>query len=177
MKKGNVGWMIIGIILFVAGFYRMFDGLGGVIGDKTPQSTTSPASINEFVADRDGVEFCVTKVDNLKSVGSGYYEVKTENNFVVVSLTIRNNGTEPYDVNSIRFVLMNGELEYQDNTSAALSIDNGMFMDTINPGLSKEYTLVYETPMTTHEGDFKLKIKYISFLESECVYISLADTK
>lgn len=177
MKKGNVGGIIIGIILLIAGFYQVFDGLGGIISDKTPESTTAPASINEFVSDRDGVEFCVTKMENLKSVGSGYYEVTTENNFVVVSLTIRNNGTEPYDVNSIRFVLMNGELEYQDNTSAALSLDNGMFMDTINPGLSKEYTLVYETPVTTQEGDFKLKIKYISFLESECVYISLADAK
>lgn len=176
MKKGNVGGIIIGIILLIAGFYRVFDGLGGVIGDKIPVATTPPAAINEFVADRDGVEFCVTKVENQKSIGSGYSEVTTENNFVVVTITIRNNGTEPYDVNSGRFVLMNGEIEYQDDLEALYAFDNAMFMDTINPGLSKEYTIVYETPMETQDGDFRLKIKYITFLESECVYISLVET-
>lgn len=177
MKKGCLSSVLIGFVLLVGGFLMLFNGLGSIAGDVTPESATLPASINEFAADRDGVEFCVTKVENLKSIGSGYSAVTTENNFVAVTITIRNNGTEPYDVNSSRFVLMNGEIEYQHDSDAVWAIDNGMFLDTINPGISKEYTLVYETPMTTQEGDFQLKIKYNTFIESACVYISFADAK
>lgn len=177
MKKGGVGGVLLSLVIAAFGVYLFFNGIGVITGGKTPASTQPPAAINEFITNRDGVAFCVTKVENLQSVGSGYFPATTENNFVVVTITIFNNGTEPYDVNSSRFVLMNGEIEYEDDTSAALSVDNGMFMDTINPGLTKEYVLAYETPMTTQECDFQLKIKYITFMESESVYISLAEAK
>ena len=177
MNKGCLGSVLIGSILVAIGFTMMLIGFGGSTRDTATKPITVPVAINEFAVDRDGVAFCVTKVENLKSIGSGYSEVTTENNFVVVTITIFNNGTEPYDVNASRFVLMNGEIEYQHDSDAVWAIDNGMFLDTINPGISKEYTLAYETPMEMQEGDFQLKIKYHSFIESACVYISFADAK
>lgn len=133
--------------------------------------------INECVADENGVEFCVTNVDNQTSVGSDYLEVTTEYNFVVVSVKIANNSSEPYDVNSLRFVLMNGETEYEYATDTIMSLDNALTLDTVNPGITKEYTIAYETPVTTDDSEFVLKIKDNAVLEDDCVYITLKDTK
>ena len=129
--------------------------------------------INETISDKNGVEFCVTNVDNQKSVGENYFSVSTDNNFIVVTIKITNNSNEPYDVKSLRFLLLCNGLEYEYSSDTILAYDNYLSTDTINPLLSKEYVIIYETPSTSVEDEYVLKIKPNIFDEKDCVYITL----
>ena len=171
---GIVIRIVFAAILIISGL----SGISKVLSKNDIKDIDIPTvMLNEFAADKNGVEFCVTNVDNQKSVGSDYLEVTTEYNFVVVTIKIANNSSEPYDVNSLRFVLMNGETEYEYATDTIMSLDNALTLDTVNPGITKEYNIAYETPVTTDDSEFVLKIKDNAVLEDDCVYITLKDSK
>lgn len=50
-----------------------------------------------------------------------------------------------------------------------------MYMDTINPGISKEYVIIYATPTTTTETECMLKIKSNGFSDKAEAYITLRE--
>lgn len=172
--KKSYKWLyiLIGIILLLDGGYKLYKSLS-----KDDTAKDNAVMINETIADKNGVEFCVTKVEDVKSVGSGYAEVTTDNNFVVVTIKITNNGKDPYDVNSLRFLLINGDTEYEYAEDTILAFDNYAGLDTLNPGISREYTIVYETPTATNECEFEMKIKTNAFVDDDCVYITLGEKK
>ena len=174
MKKGNVFWVIVAIIMIIVGTRTFFKGISS-FGQNEVVSQT--AIINEFAVDENSVAFSVTNVENLKSIGDGYFEVTTEYNFAVVTIKIFNNGTEPYDVNGLKFVLMQGDTEYEYDSDAVIALEDPLYLDTVNPGITKEYTIVYETPVATDNGEFLLKIKPNAFSDYDCVYIALKETK
>ena len=158
--------LVVGLAMLVC--------LGGCVIEPDPNGDTeTQGKINEVVSDKYGVSYCVTSVDNLKTIGSGIWEETTEYNFVVLSITITNNGKEPYDANALKFVLVCDGREYEYATNGYLTYDNIMSSDTINPGITKEFRLVYETPTATTESEYKLRIDpdYLSDINS--VYITL----
>lgn len=171
-KIGKIASVLIGVILIISGAYKMFTALTGG-NDKSDNLNTS-VKINEVVSDKDGVEFRVTSVDNVKTVGEGsIWEVTTDNNYIVLSIEITNKSDEPYDVNALRFVLICDGKEYQYGSDTLYTFENYMMMDTINPDISKVYTLVYEVPTTTNEREYVLKIKPVGFSDKDSVYITL----
>lgn len=162
---------VLCLIAAIVGIYLMIDGISGIIGDK--KDIKSIVKINETISDKDGVEFCVKNVRDDKTVGSGYGEATTENNYITVSISIINKGNDPYNINALRFLLIEGSKEYQYSEETIYSYDNYMTMDTINPGISKEYRLVYETPNTSTENEYILKIKPIGLSDKDSLYITL----
>lgn len=174
MKKlGRILEILLAVVLLFSGIY----GIYKVVSNNDTNKSIKSVMINETISDKSGVNFCVTKVDNLKSVGSGIKKVTTENNFIVLYVKITNKSNEPYDVNTLRFLLTEGENEYQYSSDALFSFDNYMYMDQINPNLSKEYVIVYETLNTSEEKDFVLKIKSNVFNNKDNVYIVLKEHK
>ena len=159
----------LGICLLIASIYKLCTAFS----NSAPKENIVSARINEIVADEDGVEFCVTKVSNKKKFGNDYSEVKTDNNFVVVNIEITNNSNEPYSVNGLNFLLLKGEDEYQYDEETVLLVENYLYLDTINPNLTEKYTIVYETPTTTKEDDYLLKIEPVGFSNDGSVFISL----
>lgn len=175
-KAKRVGSVILGILLLIVGVYQVYKSFSNSFGNSSKGSGKIDAvMMGESVADSDGVEFCVTKIENAKSVGEDYTEVKTDNNFIILSVKITNKSNSPYDVNTLRFLLTDGSNEYEYSTDALLSLENHMYMDTINPNLSKEYAIVYETPTTTVDTEYKLKIKSNAFSEKDNVFITLRE--
>lgn len=173
MKKiGKIALFCVGIILIISGVFKFCTAFTGG-KDKSNDIKTS-VKINEVISDKDGVEFRVTNVDNVKTVGEGsIWEVTTDNNYVVLSIEITNKSDEPYDVNALRFMLVCDGKEYQYGSDTLYTFDDYMMMDTINPNLSKKYTLVYEVPTTTEESEYKLKIDPVGFSDKDNVYITL----
>ena len=161
---------VLGLTGLICSVYRInkyFDEIN------ITKSETTIVIADEQVADENNVEFTVVEVENVKSVGSGYENVTTSNNYVVVTIRINNKGTEPYDVNGLRFLLVSNGKEYEYSNETLFSYDNYLYLDTINPGIVKEYTIVYETPDTTYESEYLLKINPCSIIDGECVYISM----
>jgi len=168
-KGTKIGFAILGVILIISGCYRIYQGLYGNDKKADEHSQNTAVSVGESISDKDGVEFCVTSVENTKAIG----DLTTENNYVVVNIKIDNQSDEPYDVNTLRFVLLDGDTEYEYCEDAVLSVENMMYMDTINPNLSKEYVIVYETADTIESENWRLKIKSNAYSESDSVYINL----
>ena len=169
---GKIASFLIGVILIISGSYKLFTACTGS-NDKSDDIKAS-VKINEVVSDKDGVEFCVPSVDNVKTVGEGsIWEATTDNNYIVLSIEITNKSNEPYDVNALRFVLICDGKEYQYGSDTLYTFDNYMTMDTINPDISKKYKLVYEVPTTTDESEYVLKIKPVGFSDKDSVYITL----
>ena len=174
MKK--TARIIISLILIVVGCYQIYNAvMKPTIDDKKTLERSDSFTIGDEVADKDGVVFCVKEVDNTKSLGKGYAKIQTDNNFVVVSIKIINNSSEPYDVNPLNFMLIEGDKEYEHTNDVLLSLENVMFLDTINPSLSNEYIIVYETPATTEQTEYKLKIKNNYFKKTDNTYITLKE--
>ena len=130
--------------------------------------------IGDVTTDDSGVEFKVESVENVKKVGSGFYEITTENNFVVVQLSITNNNNEPYTLNALNFLLTSNGNEYtHDNRVLLLNDDKYLYLGELNPGLSETYAIVYETPTDTNTEEYKLKIKENSLRKYDNRYITL----
>lgn len=174
-KWTKIALAIIGITLLIVGGYRLYMALGGEAKQENEKAKESAAFLGDTVADVDGVEFCITSVTDTQTVGSGYSEVTTENNFIVVSIRITNNSDEPYDVNSLRFLLTENGNEYEYCGDALFAFDDQMYMDSINPSLSKEYTIVYEVPYTSAEKDWQMKILHNVYSDRNFVYINLRE--
>lgn len=148
-----VGGIILAIALILDGGLRMKKAI-------TPEKEiVEPVMMNESVSNEDGVIFSVVSVDNENTVGNDFTEVTTENNFVIVTVKITNESDEPYYASALRFVLVADGKEYQYCGDAILAVENSMYMDTLNPGLSEEYVIVYETPTTTTATKYVLEIK------------------
>ena len=171
----RVLFFIVGIALMISGIKDISEALGG--GRKKDEASKDEEIIfiGDSVSDKDGVSFCVTDVKNATSIGEGIGSVSTENNFVIVTIKITNDGNESYDVNSLNFVLIEGEKKYECYLDALTALESLMYLDNINPGLSKEYDIVYETPFTSNEKDCRLRISNNAFSSSNYVYISLIE--
>jgi hypothetical protein len=168
--------VIIGLILLVVGCCQVYNAvMKPTIDDKKVLERSDLITIGVDAADKNGVVYCVTNADNTNSLGSGYTKTQTDNNFVVVTIKITNNSNEPYDVNPLNFTLLDGDKEYEHFNDALFALDNVMFLDTINPSLSNEYIIVYETPTTTEQSEYKLKIKRNVFRKTDNTYIKLKE--
>ena len=115
----------------------------------------------------------MTSVENTQTVGDGFMQATTENNFIVLNVKITNNGKEAYDVNALRFVLLDGENEYEYSEDTIFSFENYLSTDTLNPGIGREYVIVYETAFTSDSKDCQLRILSNAFSEKDSVYINL----
>ena len=172
-KLGRIISVLIGIALMISGIYQIYTAFTNNDSDKDKNIIDTSAKIGDIVSNSEGVAFRVLSVDNVKNVGSGMFEEVTEDNYIVISLEISNNSNEPYDVNVLRFALVCDGKEYQCDDNALLTVDNHMYMDTVNPDLSKEYSLLYEVPTTTDESEYVLKIEPVGFSDKDSVYITL----
>ena len=168
--------LVLSLIMIVSGCYLVYNAsIRPFVEEKKVLDNSDSVIIGDEVADKDGVVFCVTDVDNLNSLGDGYTKIQTDNNFVKVTVKITNNSNEPYDVNPLNFALIEGDTEYEHTNDALFALENVMFLDTINPSLSNEYLIVYETPTTTEDSEYKLKVKHSAFSEVGNTYITLKE--
>lgn len=124
-------------------------------GDEETDEKIVDCFIGEAISNSDDVTFVVNSVTNTNRIGD-YYYVETEANFIVVSITITNNGDEPYSPNPNYFTVKKGNSEYE-YSSATYRFDNHLTgSDEVNPGLSKSYMVAFETPTTTEDEDYSL---------------------
>ena len=166
--------IVLAIVLLVCGCYEIYMSLGGRAAKEERVAKENAVSIGETASDKDGVDFRVTSVDDTNTVGEGYFTVSTENNFVVLSIEISNNGDDSYDVNGLDFVLVMDGKEYECDYDAVVAFENYLYIDTINPGITKDYVVVYETPVTSDQADCQLKIDYNLFTKYNNVYIDIS---
>ncbi len=112
-------------------------------------SGAAPASgLNQAV--RDGkFEFTVKKVKcGVKSVGGDFLETKAQGQFCLVTMKIKNIGTEAQTFDASSQEAKNGEVTYKADGTASLyaNEDPNTFLNEINPGNSVTAIVVFDIP-------------------------------
>lgn len=110
--------------------------------------------LGEVAKNTKEIEFQVFGVGDTQEVGSGFLTNKTDNNFVIVWLQITNNSNTAYSVNSYNFTLLKGDAEYEQTLTL---IEDELTYDTLNPGISKKYFIIFETNSKSEEEHYTLK--------------------
>lgn len=84
----------------------------------------------------------------------------TQNNFVVISLTIKNTGNREITLTESNFVLYKNKVKYNVHT-ASIYLDDGFYVaETIGAGNTCTIQLVYEVPDLSANGGYTLKVSY-----------------
>ncbi|WP_154402171.1 DUF4352 domain-containing protein [Ornithinimicrobium cavernae] len=97
---------------------------------------------------RDGsFEFVVTGVETgLTTIGEGFTEESPQGQFVLIDITVTNigdKGTTLFDSNQ---VLIDEQGRQHNTSSASIWLDEGLWLDEINPGNSMSGVLLYDIP-------------------------------
>ena len=99
----------------------------------------------------------------------------TENNFIIVTIKISNNGKESWEQNPNNCVLILDGAEYE-YSSATYSLDNSMSsFNEINPGITKTMSIVFETPSKSSENSYSIKLSGYSLWTDDSVTIILKE--
>ncbi len=167
-------WVIIGIVAVIIISASSGSDEPSTPSPSTPPQTSAP-TVTYKIGDTvnvDDLEFTLLDVYNTKQIGSEYLGAKTENNYVVVKVKVKNNESKEISLTSSNFHLFNGKSEYEPN-SAAIYLGEGdanpfYILEEIGSGLSKTISIVYETPEEYSE-DWYIQFSY--FISKEKVYL------
>lgn len=136
-------------------------------------SSAEEATIGDPVSNKAGIVFKVESANDSTIAGEGYLTETTEINFVIVRITITNNGNKEYSANPYNFHLKKGSTEYSHH-SATYYYDNGISsLDGINPGITKTLTIVFETPTRSADEEYSLVCEGDSWFATDDVTIIL----
>lgn len=111
----------------------------------TTEEAPAAAGIGDPVT-ADDVEITVSDVERgVGSVGSGGFGADAQGEFVIVDITVKNNGTEEVTLTSLDFTLVGDGVEYSTSDDA-LYEDGALSIESINPGNSYSGKLVFDVP-------------------------------
>ena len=115
----------------------------------TEEATTEEAPAAAGIGDpvtADDVEITVSDVERgIGSVGSGGFGADAQGEFVIVDITVKNNGTEEVTLTSLDFTLVGDGVEYSTSDDAWYE-DGALSIESINPGNSYSGKLVFDVP-------------------------------
>lgn len=131
------------------------------IGKSIPDSSNTPGitetkqnKINTVVDIYGACELTVTGVKNDKKIGL-INGVKTENNFVVLTVKIKNTMQLQGGFSPKSFVYYQNKTAYFYHEDATIACSNGLYnTEIIGPEITKTYKIVFETPSTYSSSDF-----------------------
>ncbi len=118
---------------------------------KEPKKEEKSYKIGDKVKVGD-MEYTITKKDTADQVGPSILPTKANEKFVVLEVTLKNNGNEAVTVDSSFFKLKLGDKTYEaDNTGSISanqsddgSIDNSFFLQSLNPDSEMNGKVVFD---------------------------------
>ena len=132
-------------------------------------SKNEPVYIGQVTSNSSDVEFVVLSVTDTQTIG--YNE--TENNFIIVTVKISNNGSESWSQSPLSCYLHKDDAKYS-YSSATYSLENSMSsMYEINPGITKTMSIAFETPTKSTEDTYSITLSDHSGSSGKTVTIIL----
>lgn len=150
-------WIIIGIIVLAI--------IGGVAGGTSEGANTdrddnnvTVGKIGDTIKNSDGVSICLVSCENTKILGTEYLNDTTENNYILLTIQVTNNSKKTQTFyGSCADLYNSNNTKYEAQTS--LYIDY-IISEDIGVGISKTFQVVFETPTTTEQEKYTVKIGY-----------------
>lgn len=93
-------------------------------------------------------DYTVNSVSSTKEIGEEPFSETTDGEFLLVNVTIKNNDSEGRVMDSSMFSLLDSQgNEYDQDGGAAMFLDEGsLFLENVNPGMSRTGVIVFEIP-------------------------------
>lgn len=164
-------WLIV-IIIFIGFLGGGDDETETVADNETSQSVSSEViekaeEVEEEVVETVGigqslsisdVEYVVNEVTTTDYVGGEYTGKTSQGVFLIVNVTITNNGNESLNVSDNFFKLIDGDKEFDSNPSAAVYANDqssSFFFNKINPDLSLTGNVVFDVSQAVVDSQTK----------------------
>ncbi|MFC4102896.1 DUF4352 domain-containing protein [Paenibacillus xanthanilyticus] len=147
-------WIIIGLVIGVLFISALLSGKFDDLFSATPSSPSEPSVIVAPLggsAILNGTAYTPALARVTKTIG----DVKTENQFIVVTIKAENFGDKEVTVDNSQFVLIdksNRLYKTSSDMDLIIALDSYFSVaDGINPGLSKTGKVVFEVPLGTND--------------------------
>lgn len=108
------------------------------------------------------VEYTVNSLSQTNTVGDEFLNETASGVFLLVNITIKNNGDEALSVSDDFFKLYKGKTESKSDSTAAIyaNDDNSFFLEEINPGNSLTSNVVFDiTPEVVSDPALQLQVQ------------------
>ena len=170
-------WLIIGFLII--GFIGAIVGSDDSTNDSTSDSSSTTQSyyINDTVSSN-SIQFTVIDVENTTTLGGSYVGATTSNNFIIVTLIVKNIGNSEITIDSSDFELKKGQATYEVDSNS-IYLDNGLYiLKSIGAGLSTTIELAFETPtQNQYTNPYTLKVKNGTFASYKNIILSERTTE
>ena len=154
-KKKWVWFVIVLVVLVI---------IGGIFGGTAGNNSNTPTN-NGSTTNNQTVEYkmndTVTVGDLEYTINSAYNTDKigvlgtvTQNNYVVITMTIKNDGSSEKYISESNFYYYRGNNKYGTHNDG-IYLDNGFWLnETIGSGITKTINIVYEIPSAFESTDY-----------------------
>lgn len=164
-------WVILGVVALAI--------IGGIIGgtaggDNAGNSTTgggsssggssggnTPTETSYYIGDTvtvNSLEVTVNSVTDTQLLGSELLGAKTSQNFIVITLTVKNTKNREETITSSFMKLKRGSAEYELH-SGSIYLENGFVaLKEIGSGIVTTITVAFEVPDKSTESEYILRV-------------------
>lgn len=100
------------------------------------------------------IEYTVNSINSQKTVGTEYLNTKAQETFLVINLTLKNNGKDAIDVSDSFFKLKRDDKEYETNSEGNIYLEDSIIYTNINPDASLTGNICFDVTQDTidYEG-------------------------
>lgn len=173
-KKGLIIAIIIISIVVIAAIAGNLSNNVKLINDNGTTTSSSTYYIGDKVINKKNIVFSVLSVENTKHLGSSILGDDTEYNFIVATIKVENRSNSNITIYGGCADLYNSRGNKYESASS-IYIDD-IIMEDIGPGISKTFQVLFETPTTTIQEQYTIKIGYSTYtLNADRVSVILKD--
>ncbi len=150
LKWGIIAIVIIGVVVAFAGGSDDDDNNSST-NENTVQNESSKEEtygIGDTITVGD-VEYTVNSINSQKTVGNEYFNTDAQETFLVINLTLKNNGNEALSVSSSYFKLKRDEKEYETSSDGNIYLEDSIVYTSINPDASLTGNICFDVTEET----------------------------
>lgn len=150
-------WFILLIVIVV---FAMFSGGEEDTASSSDEATATETTevseeeqtfgVGDIVSVKD-VDYTVHGVETSTSVGPSIYPTEAQDTFLIVDLTVKNNGNESIMVDTSNFKLIDGEKKFDPDSGGSISANQdsegnsiGFFLENLNPDVEMRGKVVFD---------------------------------
>ncbi|MCS4488510.1 DUF4352 domain-containing protein [Streptococcus sciuri] len=96
------------------------------------------------------VEYTVNSVSTSQTVGDEFINETAQGTYLLLNITVKNNGDNALSVSNDYFTLYKGKTKYTSDSKASLYASNhtGFFLEEVNPGNALTGTVAFDIPQS-----------------------------
>lgn len=111
------------------------------------EETEATYSVGQTFTVRD-VEYTVDSVSTSQTVGDEFINKTAQGTYLLLNITVKNNGDDALSVSNDYFTLYKGKTKYTSDSTASLyaSDNTGFFLEEVNPGNALTSNVAFDIP-------------------------------